>query len=125
MVGGPRAGGGPQAGGTSVRRTEGGLLAGWTDPRRRVRAAYRRVLAQARGHGLVRPLWASPRRFGPALARRAVGREPEVATLTRLYERARYSAHAIPGEEADQAVAAAGEVGRGLAESGRGHAEPP
>lgn len=120
---GPRAAMGPRAvdharaGGGQTARAKSGFFARWTDPRQRVRAAYRRVLAQAHNHGLVRPLWASPRRFGPALAQRASGHEPDVAALTRLYERARYSPHAIPVDEANQATTAASEVGRGLAAS--------
>ncbi len=107
---------GPQARGLAGARAvaEPGFLAWWADPRRRVRLAYRRVLTQARAHGLVRPLSASPRRFEPELARRALGSEPAVAELTQLYEYARYSAHPIPPAEAERAAGAAGEVGRGL-----------
>ncbi len=72
-----------------------GLLAGLMDPRRIVRAAYRRFLRAAAGSGYRREPAESPdayqRRLGPILDVQA----DEAQSLTRAYEEARYSDHPV------------------------------
>lgn len=90
----------------------------WTDPRLRVRTAYRRLLAGAVDRGHRRPHWATPRMFrailGPALPP-----DPDaLKALTGLYEEARYSPHTIDDRDAGTAEAAAHDILRHLRDSG-------
>ncbi len=94
------------------------------DPRRRVRLAYRRLLAAGRRKGHVRPPGFSPRRYRTALEPKVGGAAPELRNLTRLYEEARYSAHPVDRDAADTAAADATAAIRGLRDGGDTGAPP-
>jgi hypothetical protein len=69
---------------------------GLLDPRRAVRASYRRLLRQAAASGLSREPGDTPARFAAVLAPAAGEAAADVADLTRTYEEARYSHHPVP-----------------------------
>lgn len=97
------AGGGP-------RRAS--LLQRLTDPRLRVRAAYRQMLAGLGGKGHRRPVWFSPGRFRRQVQAALPPRQEDLSRLTTLYEEARYSAHVVAAAAAGEAEAAAQSVVR-------------
>ena len=111
--------------GADAARPGGGVRA--TDPRGRVRQAYRRLLRGAERRGLVRPPAHSPRRFGRRLEPQMGERGPDLRALTRLYEEARYSGHPVDAGTADRATAHARAAMRGLrdAERARRNAATP
>jgi hypothetical protein len=85
----------------------GGLPWGLGDPRRRIRAAFRRYLRQVAAAGMPRRPQETPavllRRIEPQLPSAAA----EATLLTHAYEEARFSDHAIPRPWAARAVEAA------------------
>jgi hypothetical protein len=78
------------------------------DPRRAVVAAYARMERALAAHGLPRRPFEAPRellaRVGPELGEPSI--ERALATLTDLYEQAKFSAHAIDRSMKDAAIAA-------------------
>jgi|GEM_PF-6602353 len=83
------------------------LLERMADPRLRVRAAYRHMLAGVGGKGHRRPPWFSPGRFRRQLQPLLPRNHPELSRLTSLYEEARYSTHDIATGAAGEAETAA------------------
>lgn len=92
------------------RRTGPNLWQRLADPRTRVRAAYRQMLAGVGGKGHRRPAWFSPARFRHTLQPQLPPDDQGLGRLTGLYEEARYSTHGLDPAAAHQAEAAAAGV---------------
>ena len=75
-----------------------------TDPRGRVRRAYRHLLVEAWQRGHLRAPGQSPRRFGDTLQPQVGEAASHLRALTGLYEEARYSGHPVAGTDADRAT---------------------
>jgi len=103
LFGGPtrQAAGADGSGGGGGRRES--VWAHLTDPRARVRAAYRHMLAGVGGKGHRRPHWFSPARFREHLQPALPAHREDLGRLTRLYEEARYSTHALRTDAAGRA----------------------
>ncbi len=84
------------------------------DPRRAVRASYRRLLRHAAGAGVARAPGESPARFELQVAERVGGAAPDAAALTRAYEEARYSHHPIARQRVPLVRAALDRILRAL-----------
>lgn len=107
----PRRAGDGEAGTarSGPRRSPGGVWRPADPHRARIAAAHREVSVAAGGR---RPP-ETPREFGRRIAERIDGAE-EVVRLTGLYERARYSTHALGVPDAEAAERAAAHVVRDL-----------
>ncbi len=98
------------ASGTVPGSGPGGGAASWWargNPRTRVRAAYRAMLAGAAARGHRRPSAASPRGFARQISPALPPTTEEHGRLTTLYEEARYSQHPVSAADAADAAEAA------------------
>lgn len=101
----------PEAG-APPRQTLGAQPPRWTwglssgDPRRRVREAYRAFMAGAGRAGLGRAPAQTPSSHHRAVAAADPGAEDDLGDLTEAYQWARFSPHAVSGEQAASAQGA-------------------
>ncbi len=101
--------GGPSAAGAAVKAAIDALEAD-PEPRRAVIAAYAAMQRTLAGHGLVRSRSEAPREFLSRVLLTGRATEREAATLTGLFEEARFSTHPIPEQARGRALAALGSL---------------
>jgi hypothetical protein len=94
----------------AVAAQAGTALAGLMDPRRVVRASYRRFLRTAAGAGRARELAETPADYALRLEEFLGDDAAQARELTRAYEEARYSDHVVGAGLAGQARAALGRL---------------